>query len=187
MAFYLFNFSLLLKKNLVHFITFSFFSLDLPHKESYRKPEHGRSKIKFAETNETKLQKEKEEREEAQIDEENKRVRKNGRNLKKTEIDSDDIQNFTEEDFQNFKRGKRTNNTNFASTSTLKDSKKIPGTDAPVPKKSGRTVLRGKPIRYKSADLERIPSLQKDEKIDRKVAQAAMFNKLREAKEKKEE
>ena len=159
----------------------------MPSKESYRKPEHGRSKIKFSETNETRLQKEKEEREESQIEEENNRVRKSSKNLKKSGIDSDDFQNFSEEDFQNFT--KKTNKSNSAptSTSTSKYPKKIIEEAVPLLKKSGRTVLRGKPIRYKSVDLERMSSSQKDEKIDRKVAQAAMFTRLKETKEKKEE
>ena len=161
----------------------------MPSKESYRKPEHGRSKIKFSETNETRLQKEKEEREEAEIEEENNKVRKSSKNLKKTGIDSDEFQNFSEEDFQNFTSGKKTNKSNSAPTSTSRSKypKKIIEEAVPLLKKSGRTVLRGKPIRYKSVDLERLSSSQKEEKIDRKVAQAAMFTRLRETKEKKEE
>ena len=135
------------------------------------------------------MQKEKEEREETQIEEENNRVRKSSKNLKKSGIDSDDFQNFSEEDFQNFT--KKTNKSNSAptstSTSTSKYPKKIIEEAVPLLKKSGRTVLRGKPIRYKSVDLERMSSSQKDEKIDRKVAQAAMFTRLKETKEKKEE
>ena len=152
--------------------------------------------MKFAESDIAKRQKEQEEKEEAEVEDENKRVRKIKRALKKSEIDSDDIKNFSEEDFQNFTSGKKSNKLNSLSTPTKKISKNVPEMNVPMEKKSGRTVLRAKPIRYKKVERENdiieefdesIKGKQKDEKIDRKAAQAVMFTRLREGKDKTEE